>query len=238
MSLARRRAESATVLRLRKRVRRMRADLEQRTRQYDQLLEVGLALATETDRDRLQNLILRTAREMTDADAGSLYLIQETAGGEKELVFLYAQNDSVDAGYRRQSMPLTTNSIAGYVALTGQIVRLADAYNIPAGVPYRHNRAFDERFGYRTGSMLTLPLFSHGGEVIGVLQVMNRKRRFEARLTSPAVCEREVLPFGEGEEHLLRAFAGHAAAALENKLLVESVENLFEGFIRATTTAV
>lgn len=225
-------------LALEERMRRTAEDLGRRTRQYEQLLAVGTAMAAEPDIDALQDLILGKAREMTQADAGSLYLVRRGRGGEQELLFLHAQNDSVETGFRRQALPMTPSSIAGYVALTGQVVRLDDAYQIPPGVPYQHNHAFDDRFGYRTGSVLTMPLFDRQGEVMGVLQLMNRKRRLHARLVTPRSFQREVVPFGDEDERLLRAFAGHAGAVLETKLLMDSIENLFDGFIRAATTAV
>src|SRR5438874_1987829 len=107
---------------LRARARRLSAVLERRTRRYDQLLRVGIAMAAETDVDRLQHLILSTAREMTQADAGSLYLLRDGVGDERELLFLYAQNDSIETSFQRQALPLSSRSNAGYVALSGQIV--------------------------------------------------------------------------------------------------------------------
>ena len=78
-------------------------------------------------------------------------------------------------------MPLNETSIAGYAALTGTIVNVADAYNLPAGSTYKISRSFDEKSGYRTKSMLAVPMRDHKGKVIGVVQLINKKRDAEGR---------------------------------------------------------
>ena len=83
-------------------------------------------------------------------------------------------------------MPLTEASLAGYTALSGQVLRLDDVYALPGGVPYHFNRSFDERTGYRTRSMLMVPMVNHAGEIVGVIQLINRKRHAGARLDSAA----------------------------------------------------
>src|SRR5215207_7507946 len=104
--------------------------------------------------------------------------------------------------------------MAGYVAVTGQALRLADVYNLPPAVPYAFNRAFDEQTGYHTRSMLLVPMINHDGDVVGVIQLINRKRHFHVRLDSRETAEREVIPFDEACDRLLRSFASQAAVAL------------------------
>jgi HD-GYP domain-containing protein (c-di-GMP phosphodiesterase class II) len=212
-------------------------ELERRTQQMEEVYRVGIALSAEKDLATLQHLILRTSREVTSADAGTLYLVEENENKEKSLIFQYSQNDSVDAPYQRQVMPLSTASVSGYVAVTRQIQRIDDVYNLPAGTPYSFNNWFDETFGYRTTSVLAVPMENHEGNVVGVIQLLNRKRDFSTQLTAENTSA-EVQPFTAEDEQLLSSFASQAAVALENQMLLESIQRLFAGFVRASVTAI
>ncbi|HZT07624.1 MAG TPA: HD domain-containing phosphohydrolase [Chloroflexota bacterium] len=223
----------------------MRAELEAARRlaalkdaEARSLFEVGTALSAERDIARLQNLILQRCREMTVADAGSLYLVDEDQDKQPILRFEIAQNDSITASYQRSTMPLTDRSIAGYAALTGETLNIADVYHLPDDAPYGFNRAFDERMGYRTKSMLAVPMRNHEGDIIGVIQLINHKPSLDVKLSSAEVAEREVTPFPHQAEEVLDAFAGQAAVALNNQLLIQNIERLFEGFVRASVTAI
>jgi HD-GYP domain-containing protein (c-di-GMP phosphodiesterase class II) len=212
-------------------------ELERRTQQMEEVHRVGIALSAEKDLSTLQHLILRTSREATSADAGTLYLIEEDENKEKSLVFQYSQNDSVDAPYQRQVMPMSTASVSGYVAVTRQIQRIEDVYDLPADAPYSFNKWFDETFGYRTTSVLAVPMENHEGNVVGVIQLLNRKRDFATTLT-PENAAREVQPFTAEDEQVLSSFASQAAVALENQMLLENIQRLFAGFVRASVTAI
>lgn len=214
-----------------------RRELERRTRQMEEIHEVGIALSAEKNLETLQHLILRISREVTSADAGTLYLVEENAGKERFLVFQYSQNDSVDAPYQRQVMPLSTASAAGYAAVTGETLRIDDAYQLPAGTPYTFNKWFDTTFHYRTRSLLVVPMENREGTIVGVIQLINRKRRFPARLT-PESTETEVEAFSAEDERVLSSFAGQAAVALENQMLLESIQRLFAGFVHASVKAI
>ncbi|MBI4916191.1 MAG: GAF domain-containing protein [Acidobacteria bacterium] len=205
-------------------------------RQLD-LARVGIALTAEHDLDRLLRLILTTAREAVGADAGSLYLIEES-DGSRRLRFVHAQNDSVPAQLASSTMPLDPGSLAGYVALTGEPVTVEDAHCLTADLPYHLNLAFDQATGYYTRSVLTAPMATRAGDVIGVLQLINRKIDPAARILDAATADAAVRPFGAAEVAVLRALAAQAAVALENSRLVQEIERLFEGFVRASVTAI
>jgi len=143
-----------------------------------ELNEIGIRLSAERNRDALLDTILTRAREITRSDAGSLYLVDEGADGTRSLVFMLAQNDSVKIPFRESHLPLTSESVAGHVALSGEILNLADAYHPPAGVPFHINRSFDDQARYRTKSMLVVPMRTPQGETIGVLQLINCKPDF------------------------------------------------------------
>jgi HD-GYP domain-containing protein (c-di-GMP phosphodiesterase class II) len=222
-------------------LRRRLAELERdraiaNERQLD-LARVGIALTAEHDLDRLLRLILTTAREAVGADAGSLYLIEES-DGSRRLRFVHAQNDSVPAQLASSTMPLDPGSLAGYVALTGEPVTVEDAHRLAADLPYHLNLAFDQATGYYTRSVLTTPMATRAGDVIGVLQLINRKIDPAARILDAATADAAVRPFGPTEVAVLRALAAQAAVALENSRLVQEIERLFEGFVRASVTAI
>ncbi|HET7711950.1 MAG TPA: HD domain-containing phosphohydrolase [Thermoanaerobaculia bacterium] len=223
---------------------KMRADqlerlLSDRTRELKQVSEVGVALSTVRDHEVLLEMILRKARELSRADAGSLYLLDDNPEGGKVLRWKVAQNDSIDAGaFEERILQATKKSLAGYVALTGETLVIDDAYNLPDDVEYEINRSFDENFGYLTKSLLVFPMTNHGGDILGVLQLINRKRpSAPAKLTAASVPQ-EVVPFDQETVDLMRALAGQAAVAVENNHLYESIERLFEGFVTAAVTAI
>ncbi|MGE5236726.1 MAG: HD domain-containing phosphohydrolase [Acidobacteriota bacterium] len=203
-----------------------------------ELARVGIALTAERNLDRLLELILTTARELVGADAGSLYLSEESEECGRELRFVLAQNDSVPARLTTATMPLDSTSLAGYVALTGEPVSVEDAHRLPTDLPYRLNLAFDLATGYHTRSVLSAPMATRAGEVIGVLQLINRKTDPAARILDEAAADTAVRPFGPDEVEVIRALAAQAAVAIENSRLVEEIERLFEGFVRASVTAI
>src|SRR2546426_9039707 len=137
-----------------------------------------------------------------------------------------------------RSMPMDRTSLAGYAAVTGEPLVIDDAYFLPPDVEYTINRSFDERYGYRTKSMLVIPMKDHKEEIIGVLQLINRKRSFEAILATPADVEQHVVPFSKRTVELVTALAGQAAVAIENSRLYEDIEKLFEGFVLAAVHAI
>lgn len=208
---------------LREELAEARRLLERRTAEWRELLDIGLALSSERDLGRLQDMILRAACRLTSADAGTLYLVDKDDGGQPILVFTAAHNDSIDAPYQRMTMPLDTRSVAGFAATRGLAVRLDDAYRLPSDAEYSFSTAFDERFGYLTRSMLVVPMRDYHGAAVGVIQLINRKRHAEARLRDRASVEREVEPFADEHEGVLASFASQAAVALENKILLEAV---------------
>ncbi len=228
---------SLELLQLRSEVARQREETAAaRARQLD-LARVGIALTAERDLDRLLEMILSTARELLVADAGSLYLIDER-DGERALRFVLAQNDSVPASLAAARLRLDSSSLAGHVATSGQVVTVADARDIPPELPFRYNPEFDLASGYHTRSVLTAPIATRAGEVIGVLQLINRKLDPGTRIHSGDDAARFVQPFGESEVALIRALAAQAAVAIENTRLVQEIERLFEGFVRAAVLTI
>ncbi len=230
------------------------------SREIHELNQIGMALSAEHDPAKLLELILTKSREFTSSDAGSVYLVESTGeGGQRQsllyppgepgtpappqapherLRFKLAQNDTVAVPFREVAINIDEKSIAGYVALTGEIVNIEDAYHLPPDVPYSINRKFDEDSGYRTKSILAVPIRNQKDKIIAVLQLINPKRDFSARLDSHDAVEHQVLPYTPHQQEIVQSLAGQAAVALENSQLYDSIQRLFEGFVRAAVTAI
>jgi HD-GYP domain-containing protein (c-di-GMP phosphodiesterase class II) len=218
---------------------RARHESAQRSREIAELTRIGVALSTERDYDVLLDLILTQARHITQSDGGSLYLVEGRDTPAPRLRFKLTQSDTLPgAGFVEFTMPLDHSSQAGYVCSTGEPLIIDDVYFLPPDVEYSFNRSFDERSGYRSKSMLTVPMRNHRDEVIGALQLINRKRDSSVKLTSPALVEQQVIPYSRRTVEIVSALAGQAAVSIENSLLYQSIEQLFEGFVTAAVTAI
>ncbi len=219
------------------RIEAMRA-YQRMANEGSELLVIARALSSERDLPTLQRLIVHKARVLTDADAGSLYVIEERAD-KLQLRFAVAQTGPQDEGVLINALlPLSTTSIAGYVAVTGNNVRIGDAYALPKGTPYHFNRNFDDSHHYRTKSILCVPMRNMDGATIGAIQLINHKPAFGMMLESRQHTEDVVTPFDDHDENVLSALASQAAIAMENARLVGAIQNLFENFVHASVKAV
>lgn len=228
-------------LKERSELERLRKDLEQRTKEVEMLNTIGASLSAERDIHRLLDAILTQSRQITGADAGSLYLVEPhegETGRNKRLRFVHSQNDSLSLSFSQFTLEINKHSIAGYVALTGEILNLSDVYHLPAERPFSFNPTFDQKVGYKTKAVLTVPMINHKDEIIGVLQLINRKSDLAVKLASPEIVDAEVTPFDQQCERLALSLASQAAVALENSQLYESIQRLFEGFVTASVQAI
>jgi HD-GYP domain-containing protein (c-di-GMP phosphodiesterase class II) len=183
--------------------------LETRVEKLTGLLEVGKAMASERNLDRLLQLILSEVTKVMEADRSSLFLVDRE---RNELWSKIAQGLEV-----REIRIKIGMGISGYVAQTGKTVNIQDAYNDP-----RFNQETDKRTGYRTRTILCVPMLNKLNEVIGVLQVLNKRDGV----------------FTLEDEELLLALSSQAAVAVENAILYEDIQKLFEGFIKASVYAI
>ncbi len=198
-----------------------------------QLVDVGLALSAERDLDCLLEKILEEGRRLSHCDAASLFLIERRVGEAEQLLFKLTQNASLNTSqFQSQRLPLSKASIVGYVALTSEELNLPNVYALAADAPYRFNRSFDLQMGYRTESLLAIPMLNHRQEVVGVLEFINRHS--EAQAGEPLQC----LPFSEDVAASLRALASQAAVAIENRQLLDDISRLFDGFVQASVFAI
>ena len=211
-------------------------DLLQR---LDELNTIGIALSSEHDIDRLLEIILVAAKRITNADAGTLYLldaeqqvlrfeIMRTAslgiamGGTSEKpISFYPVRLHDEAGKPNHA------NVAACVALSGKTVNIPDAY-AAEGYDFSGTKAFDQKTGYRSTSFLTVPMRNHEDEIIGVLQLINALDRQNGA----------IIPFSGEDVHLSESLSSQAAIALTNRHLLKQLEDLFESLISLINTAI
>ncbi len=207
------------------------------TRRIEQLNTIGIALSAERDPVKLLEQILTGAKDITNADGGTIYSMSE----DGQLRFEILRSDSLNlwmGGTSGKSIPFgaiplhlpdgtpNRSSVVACAALNRRTVNIPDAYHAE-GFDFSGTRAFDERTGYRSTSFLTVPLRNHEQEVIGVLQLLNARDEFGT-----------VTPFNETDQRLAESLASQAATALTKHQLIEGMKNLLESFIRLIATAI
>src|SRR5256884_5909117 len=221
---------------LRQQMTQLEDEAHRRHRQFRELNRIGIALSAEKDIDRLQSFILTTMRQLKNADGASLWLKMEEEGTPK-LFLASSQNDSIDKStYSAFTVPVDERTVVGYTVSTGKSQIYEDAYNPPSGKPVG-GKTFDAQFGYRTKSMLTVPMRDYNDNVVGAVQLINAKRQFESRLTLDNV-DTEVVSFQPDDVEMIESIASQAAVAIDNKSLLDSIQALFDGFVQASVTAI
>lgn len=204
-------------------------------RNLGKLASVGIALSSENDLAILLRKILTEGQNISCCDGASLFLIDNDA---KKITFKLTQNDSLDFPFQESSFPLDAHSIAGNVVITKEPLNISNAYSLPETAPYRFNRSFDRTTGYKTISMLTLPALNKKKSVIAVLQFINKKKERHLKLLPGTDTSDLIIPFDSESFLLLQALAGQAGVAIENAILYNDIQNLFEGFVRASVMAI
>jgi len=221
---------------LKQEVTQLEEQARRQHRQFEELNRIGIALSAEKDIAKLQHFILLTMRQLTNADGASLWL--KTVGDHDEpMLFLASsQNTSIDNTYQAFKVPVDERSVVGYTVSVGTSQIYEDAYHPPPGKP-QGGKGFDAQYGYRTKSMLTVPMRNYNNEVVGAIQLINAKRSFETHLTVDTVGA-EVVSFRPEDLEMIESIASQAAVALDNKTLLDSIQALFDGFVQASVTAI
>jgi len=176
------------------------------------LLEVGMSLASAADRREVLDVVLREARRLSRAEAGSLYVVQDG-----RLRFMAVQNDRLDVSAIQGALlghevAISSASLAGFVCVTRKALNIADAYHLPVGTPFRVSRSFDAATGYRTKSVLALPLTCPDGEPVGILELINH-----------VASDGRVGSFGQDTGEGLTMLVSMAAVTVHNYLLQEQL---------------
>lgn len=224
-------------------IKSLKHQLDVQRDRLHELNQIGTALSNERNLDHLLDKILTSSTDITCSDSGSLYLVEtreEDAQESRYLRFKWARNLSLEIDFSEFTIDLNEQSIAGAVALQGKALNIQDVYEMDPGLPYGFNKSFDQNTGYRSKSMLTVPMKNPKGDVIGILQMINKNRDPEQPLSlkDAAMLETQIQSFTDEDEELLVSLASQAAVAIENARLYSSIQSLFEGFIKASVKAI
>ena len=207
-------------------------------KQIKRLIRIGTALSAEPNIDRLFEMIVEEARKITNADGGTLYIMSDD---NRELQFAIVQTETLKVRmggtgekiswkpvrlYNSDDTPNHGN-VSAYVALTGTIVNMSDVYD-SEGFDFKGTRSFDAQTGYRSKSMLVVPMKDHRNDIIGVLQLLNARDDVN----------QDVVPFSYESQEMTESLASLAAVALSNNRLIRELETLMDSFIRAIATAI
>jgi len=197
--------------------------LKQKKMNIESIIEIDSELNEIQDLDLLLERILLEARRVVHADAGSIYVKQvvvEDGIRIDKLSIKYSQNDTIQKElppgqkliYSVFSFPINDKTISGYCALTKQLVNVQDAYNLPTGVPYSFGINYDQISGYKTTSILCVPLKNSDGRLLGVIQIINSKDS-----------KGNIVPFSKNDEVLITHFAVNATMALQKAQLMRTM---------------
>ena len=207
----------------------------------EELNSIGIALSKEQSNTRLLETILVAAKNITNADGGTIYLMQGE-GKERILKFEIIRTDSLHlamGGSTGAPIPFypvkligengkpNDSMVVAYAALHDCTVNINDAYTVD-GFDFSGTKDFDKKHGYRSQSFLTVPMKNHESEVIGVLQLINAQHKQQ----------KSIIPFTDTDQNLVESLASQAAIALTNRQLINQLENLFESFIKLINTAI
>ena len=198
--------------------------------QIRKLSDIGRALSGVHDLNILLEMIVDQARSFTNADAGTLYIVENNT-----LRFQIVQNDSLNirmGGKTGETIPfppveLKETNVSAYVAIKGESVNIADVYDTDL-FDFTGPKNFDQSTGYRSKSMLVVPMRNHENDVIGVLQLLNA--------TNPE--NNQVIEFSQDYENLSESLASQAAVAITNAKLISNMNELFEAFVKVMATAI
>lgn len=203
------------------------------------ITRIGAALSVEKNIEKLLEMIVDEAKSLSNADGGTLYILDRE---KKSLIFQILQNDSLNirvGGTSRKSPTLPNvplfnennipnhSNVSSHVAITGETVNISDVYKA-RGFDFDGPRQYDKSTGYRSKSMLVIPLKNHENEIIGVLQLLNAQDLKTGK----------VISFSHEYELLVTSLASQAAVALTNSQLIQNLLDLFYAFIKSIAAAI
>ncbi len=220
-------------------IRHLDGDARKIVQRLRRLQEVGTALTGEGDLERLLARILTEGRALLQAEAGSVFVREDEvkilphATGKDEihkvrpqLVLKIAQNDSIRFPFKEMRLPFDRKTVAGYVATSGKIVNVADVYDLEKESSFSYSTTFDHISGYRCRSMLVVPMQKQDGEIIGVLQLINKRSGGNP------------VAFDEVDVEYLLALASQAAVCVEKNRLHSDIEGMFEALVNSFSLAI
>ncbi|MDR2143163.1 MAG: GAF domain-containing protein, partial [Treponema sp.] len=190
---------------------------------FKSIIELDSELNQIQDLDLLLERILLEARKVVHADAGSIYVVEKVEEDQRiveRLVIKYSQNDTMAKGlppgqkliFSVFSIAINEKTISGYCALTKKLVNVSDVYNISPDAPYSYSTSYDKISGYKTTSVLAVPLQTAEGKLLGVIQIINSSDK-----------NGRVVPFSKDDEFLITHFANNTTLALQRAYVTRSM---------------
>ena len=216
----------------------IREFIEDQLEKTRKLTMIGVALSAEKNLDRLFEMIVEEARNFTNAEGGTLYIMSDD---EKELRFAVVRSSPLNIRMGGTSGEITWKpvllinadgtpnyaNVSAYAALSGKVINIPDVYDAE-GFNFEGTRKFDKINGYRSKSMLVAPMRNHENDIIGVLQLLNA----HDELTG------DVVPFSSENQRMTESLASQAAVALTNNQLIQGLENLLESIVKSIAAAI
>lgn len=202
--------------------------------------DIGKSLSSEKDTLKLFEKIIGISLKLTSADAGTIYIVVDRKTGQwshikngsthgKSLKFVIARNTSMNVNLQDYIAPISKKSIFGFTLISGKSLRIDDVYEIGDEAEYRHNHTFDKNTGYRTKSILSIPMMNHDNDITGVIQLINKKQSWDTAIDyKKADAADTILAFNDTDELIMNSLAGQAAVALENNQLYRDMKDLLK----------
>jgi len=203
----------------------------------EQLIDIGHSLTSETSFDALMEKILLAAKKLSNADGGTLYMISDD---ERSLSFKVVQTDSLNikmggtadeinwpnVQLYKENGSKNDEQVAALCALNGELINIPDVYEAE-GFNFEGTKKFDKGTGFRTKSMLVVPLTNHEDDIIGVLQLLNKQDDSGT-----------IINFTKNDEKIILSMSSQAAVSITNTKLIEDLEKLLMEFMRSTADAI
>ena len=196
---------------------------------YNKILEnaqIGISLSVEKEPNKLYGQILTFLRKATSAEAGTLYLMNEE---HDRIFFVSSQNSRLGSKvFEKREIPFNKRSFVGYVCDKGETLNIPDAYSIPEDAPYTFNSDLDKRLNYKTVSIITVPMKTATGDIVGAVQLINK---IDSESGEP-------VPFSDFDTIMLTSLSTLAAVSVENNNLLLETEKLLNNMIISSVKAI
>ncbi len=211
--------------------------IDKKQKAIEELIKIGHSLASNSNFNEVIEGILLGAKNLTNADGGTLYLMTDD---ELHLDFTVVQTDSLNIkmggtqgtitwpalSLKKEDGTLNKEQVAALCAIEKHLINIPDVYEAD-GFNFEGTKKFDEGTGYRTKSMLVIPMTNHEDDVIGVLQLLNKLDH-----------KGETIDFTQDDEKLIQSMASQAAVTISNNRLLKELEALLSAFIQSIAGAI
>ena len=204
-----------------------------------ELNKIGIMLAAERDISKLLKIILEESIKITNCDGGSIYVKEFDSEKNIPIIrFKEAVNLSRKIEFKEFTLELNKNSIAGYSAMTGEVLILNDVNNISQNLELHYNNSFDNMINYKTINMLVVPMVNYNNEVVGVMQLINKKKSNIDKLSEVERISEMVEDYEQDEIDVIKSLTAQAGILLERTKLYEEIQELLSSFIQAMVTTI